>query len=87
LQALNYVTLFFLGAVIYTLVAVSIEQYCAVVHPLSLQTRRGSPLQQGIIRSIAVWICAAIIVIPIEVLFVVEFESSHSINSMYKNMI
>jgi hypothetical protein len=50
-QALVFLCLLFFGVSIYTLIAVSIEQYFAVVHPFSLQKRRFSPMQQGLIRS------------------------------------
>jgi hypothetical protein len=77
-QALVFLCFLFFGASIYTLTAVSIEQYCAVVHPFSLQKRRFSPLQQGLIRTAIVWVAAAVAVIPIEVFVILDYNSLSS---------
>jgi hypothetical protein len=68
--------LLFFGASIYTLVGVSVEQYCAVVHPLSLQKRHGSPMKQGLIRAVVIWIAAAVAVVPTEVLVIHDGKRS-----------
>jgi hypothetical protein len=83
-QALVFLCLLFFGVSIYTLIAVSIEQYFAVVHPFSLQKRRFSPMQQGLIRAAIVWIAAAVAAVPIEVFVILEHNSSsHVVQRMY----
>jgi len=51
---------------LYSLIAVSIEQYLAVVHPLSLQTRRGTPLRQSLGRATVTVVTAILVSIPSE---------------------
>jgi 7 transmembrane receptor (rhodopsin family) len=76
MQGLVFLCFTFFGASIYALVAVSIEQYCAVVHPFSVQKRRSSPLQQGLVRTFVVWVAAVAAVIPVEVFVIVAYRSS-----------